>query len=515
MISPLYLERPGWWRAVGLAVCFLSAIGFTLPLLWRAVSGSSGSSIGAPFASAVVTSMFAGGLVGAIALVFGLPAGVLAALYRLPGRSILLALVVLPALVPSFLWAIGWSALAIRVGPAAVDTINSMTGVILSLLSLALPIVVLTAFITTRGLTASQVDAARVCGGERAVLIHACRHAAPPAMLVAAIAGVLTLSDPGPGMIFGRRTVAADILTSFSAQYDFVLAGRQSVLLAAVVLVVTIPLIVTAGPRLVDAVMARQMHPVVPVRSTKMGAWGVTLFAIILFVTLLLPLTGLLLPLLGGIEYWRAFDALTRTGGNTLYYSLGAGLIAAMLGAVCGVFVGRSPRSRMLVFAAAMLVLIQPPALIALGLVELGSSAPPAADVLLRSRATVCLALAVRLFPIGALLGMRAFGGMAPSWAHAAAVHGVPLRRYLLRVVLPWLAPGTIAAALLVALLAAGDVGTVLLLHPPGFQSLPLNIFTVMANAPESLVASLCLIYILAAASVLMIAMLCLRGRSR
>jgi hypothetical protein len=47
----------------------------------------------------------------------------------------------------------------------------------------------------------------------------------------------------------------------------------------------------------------------------------------------------------------------------------------------------------------------------------------------------------------------------------------------------------------LVALLASAEVSTVLLLHPPGEASFPLAIFTVMANAPESLVASLCLLY--------------------
>jgi ABC-type Fe3+ transport system permease subunit len=54
-------------------------------------------------------------------------------------------------------------------------------------------------------------------------------------------------------------------------------------------------------------------------------------------------------------------------------------------------------------------------------------------------------------------------------------------------------------AMLLVALLATADVSTVLLLHPPGARSLPLAIFTVMANAPESLVATLCLVYIVGA----------------
>lgn len=515
MISPLILERPGRWRAAGLAACFLPAVSLAVPLLWHAMTGQASSSVGASFTDAVTTSMVAAALVGAIALVVGFPAGVLAGLYRWPGHSILLALAVLPALVPSLLWAIGWSALTIRLGPWAIEAVNSIAGIVLVLLALAIPVVVLTAFVTTRSLAASQVDAARLCGGEGVVLLHACRHAAPATVLAAMLGSVLTLSDPGPGMVFGRGTAAADILTSFSAQYDFVLAGRQSLMLAGIVLFLCVPLIVVAGPRLVEAVMARQLNPVRPARSTTMSLWGAILLAAILVVTLVLPLIGLLLPLLDGVELSRAIDALRRTGGDTAWYSFGAGLIAAMLGTACALFAGRSPRRRMFVFTAGLLVLIQPPALIALGLVAMGSSVSQAADVLLRSRLTVCLGLAVRLFPIALLLGMRAWGGMSASWAHAAAVHGVPLLRYLRRVVIPCLTPSAIAAALLVALLAAADVGTILLLHPPGRQSLPLNIFTVMANAPESLVASLCLIYIVTATALLAISVPFLKGRAR
>jgi ABC-type spermidine/putrescine transport system permease subunit II len=47
------------------------------------------------------------------------------------------------------------------------------------------------------------------------------------------------------------------------------------------------------------------------------------------------------------------------------------------------------------------------------------------------------------------------------------------------------------------------DVTTVLLVHPPGQSSLPLTIFTIMANAPQALVAALCLIYVFAAAILL------------
>src|SRR4029078_2506073 len=84
----------------------------------------------------------------------------------------------------------------------------------------------------------------------------------------------------------------------------------------------------------------------------------------------------------------------------------------------------------------------------------------------------------------------------SPTWACVAGVHGVPLATYLWRVVLPIVLPAGGVMFLLVGVLATADPNTVLLLHPPGEASLPLAIFTVMANAPETLVASLCLVYV-------------------
>ena len=92
---------------------------------------------------------------------------------------------------------------------------------------------------------------------------------------------------------------------------------------------------------------------------------------------------------------------------------------------------------------------------------------------------------------------MRAVGTLSPSWTDAAKVHGVSWGRFLLRVILPLLAPAVLVGALLVMVLAAADITTTHLLQPTtGRPSLPLAIFTVMANSPEGLVASLCLIYL-------------------
>ena len=133
---------------------------------------------------------------------------------------------------------------------------------------------------------------------------------------------------------------------------------------------------------------------------------------------------------------------------------------------------------------------------------KIASDAPAWSDIILRSRLTVCLVLGLRFFPVAAVLVLRAWNSVSSSWTLAAAVAGVPLRRYASRVLLPVLAPGLAMACVLVALLATADVGTVLLLHPPGHASLPLTVFTIMANAPEARVASLCLLYVVLAGGV-------------
>ena len=137
-----------------------------------------------------------------------------------------------------------------------------------------------------------------------------------------------------------------------------------------------------------------------------------------------------------------------------------------------------------------------PPALPSLGAIHLAGIAPPALDPLTRGPFTVGVIEALRLFPLGAVLSMRILGTSSPQWAAAAAVHGVPLRTYLRRVLIPWVLPAAAITALLTALLATADVTTVLLLSPPGGESLPLAIFTIMANAPEALVGTLCLLYV-------------------
>jgi iron(III) transport system permease protein len=444
-------------------------------------------------------SVMAGIIVAAVSLGIGWPLGVRIGLTSFPFRRFLLALLALPLLLPSFLTAIGLSMLWSGFGGApAVVWVFACLGV---------PLVSFAALAATLTLTRGQADAARLAGrsagslsarlglkwisrrageppalrGEQHLFRLALRAAFPLAGLAAALAGVLSLADPGPGQIFGWPGAASELLTSFAARYDRLLATRQALALAAVAALIAWPLAWKLAPEVAAGLFARDVNRPSPVRCPATTGW--LLVAVGLYA--LLPLAGLLKPLL--MQPWpvtRAWSEVARTGTDTLLYAALAAGLAVTVAFALAWSAGGSPARRRWLVTVALALLALPPALFALSLIPWSG------------RLTLGLALALRGLPLAILFALRALGSMPPSWADAARVHHVPRTTFLARVAVPWCARWAFPAAAVAALLATAEVGTVLLLHPPGHASLPLAVFTIMANAPEALVAMLCLLYV-------------------
>ncbi|MCI0748540.1 MAG: hypothetical protein L0Y58_24290 [Verrucomicrobia subdivision 3 bacterium] len=426
-----------------------------------------------PFWFALGRSVLVGFTVAGGSLAIGWPLGVRIGLASFPLRRFLLALLALPLLLPSFLIAIGLSMLWRGFGGAmAVVWVFACLGV---------PLVTFAALAATLTLTRGQADAARLAGRERQLFRLALRAAFPLAGLAAALAGTLTLADPGPGQIFGWPGAASELLTSFAARYDRALATQQAVALAAVAALLAWPLAWKLAPEVAAGLFARDVNRPSPLRAPATTGW---VFGVAGLFTLL-PLFGLLKPLLVQRRpVSRAWSEVTRTATDTLLYAALAASVAVAVAFALAWAAGRSSARRRWLVTAALALLALPPALPALWLIPWSG------------RFTLGVALALRGLPLAILLALRAIGSMPPSWANAARVHRVPRATFLGRIALPWCARWAFPAAAISALLATAEVGTVLLLHPPGHASLPLAVFTIMANAPEALVAMLCLLYL-------------------
>ena len=179
-----------------------------------------------------------------------------------------------------------------------------------------------------------------------------------------------------------------------------------------------------------------------PIRHRLWSSLTLVGLFLVLLPAIFLPLTGLLLPLFQvGTQFQRAYAEASQTVLNTVVYAACAGLLAVVIGFLLAFLVGRSARLRTLCLALVVVLFSLPPALPALGLIQLASFSPAWTDPLLRSRLTVGLALCIRFLPIAAVLALQAWANTSPTWSQAAAIHGLPLRRVLGRIFLPYLVP--------------------------------------------------------------------------
>jgi iron(III) transport system permease protein len=110
------------------------------------------------------------------------------------------------------------------------------------------------------------------------------------------------------------------------------------------------------------------------------------------------------------------------------------------------------------------------------------------------TEAMMLLAYFARLVPVAVLAIAPAIRSVPLSHEEAGAVGGAGWLRALRHLVLPQ-ATIAIAAAWVVAfILAFGELGTTILVAPPGESTLPIRIYTMIANAPSSQVAALALL---------------------
>ena len=306
MTTSMVLERPGRWRVGSVAVLLALPLMPTLPLLWFCLVGSDRLSYGgAPFKRTLGNSAVVALVVALGSFTLGLPIGVFSSLYDYRGRRFLLALSLLPLLAPSFLWALGWKWLLTAIDSSLLPYFSEYRGCVLSLLPAAVTLVLFTTIATTSALSGSQVESARLAGGEWTLVLQASRYAAVPAALAAVLAAILTASDPGPGRVFGLQVASSEIRISFMAPGESALPGQQSLTLALVVLAAALPIARLAAPHLGAERPARQFRPAQRNLHPEMSQTAAAALCLLVLLLTLFPVFGLILPLRSGVDVMR------------------------------------------------------------------------------------------------------------------------------------------------------------------------------------------------------------------
>jgi iron(III) transport system permease protein len=317
---------------------------------------------------------------------------------------------------------------------------------------------------------------------------------------------VLAISEFGVPGLLRVRVFTTEVFTAFAALYDVDRAVLLTLPLLLVSTTVAAVAVAMVGERLVttrrgasvgEVPLFQALKPVVVVAAVTM-----ILLALVLPVVQLLrevlagqPAAGVL-PLQGRRAVFTAlgWDGSGAAIRNSLVWSGIGATLTVTIGGLLGY--SRARAGRRVGFLTDLLFVVLfavPSTVVGVALIGFWNRSGPF-GVVYGTSAMVWLASVARFLPVAAL-GMAAAVRHVPiSHEEAAAAAGAGWTRTMVYVVVPQLVAAIAAVWVVVFVLAFGELGASLLVAPPGESTLPIRIYTLIANAPPAQVASLALL---------------------
>src|SRR5262245_55575188 len=435
-----------------------------------------------------------------LATLIGAPLGLLFARARFPLKRLFRIALVTPLVIPPYILALAWT------------YIGGSSGIVTQLFGRDLPseltysltgaVVVLGAGFYPLAMLASEAAARRVDGRlEEAALLVASRWRvfrritlpliAPSVVAAALIIFVLAISEFGAPGLLRVNVYTTEVFTAFSALYDFGAATALAIPLLAMALVAGAAARFVIGERLLVTRRGARSG-LMPLAEHKSIVVALVLLVIALCV--LAPLVALAREA-GQMQRIISATARSRTAiSNSLWLAVIGATIITMLGALLGHGRARA-RTRLRGLAdLAMIVIFAVPSTVAgVGLIGLWNR--PGLAVY-GTQAMVVMAYLARFVPVAALILAASVRQVPVSLEEAAELSGAGWLRVFTRVVLPQIKPGIAAAWVVAFIFAFGELGATVLVAPPGESTLPVRIYTLIANTSSSEVAALALMQV-------------------
>ncbi len=441
------------------------------------------------------------------ALALGVPAGLVVGRTDLPGRRTLMALLSMPLLLPPYLTAVGWMTagsdrgpVARLCGPAVAHALTGilfgLPGCVLVLTTAFMPLVMILTAAALGSVPSRLEEAGLTVAAWPTVLWRiSLPLVAPGILLGAALVFLLSLGDVSVAPSLRYPVFAVESLSQFSAFYDLTAATAAAMPLA----------LLTAAVLGLEALLGRQRgvrfqaglgsgHA----RTVRLGRLrgSITLAAWTCAVVLVgIPLTVLAVEAGGAHSYAMAF----QQAGDSVWRSLGLAAAGGTLLAAEGYLLAilareRAHRTGAAADAAALFLFAVPGPVMGVGLIVLWNR--PWANMIYATPAILLLGYLARYSAITLRLNRAALDMVPERIVEAGRTVGAGWGRRLFWIVAPSTVSGIAAAWLAGAVFSLRDVGMTLLVHPPGWDTLPVRIMTLAANGAPSLIAALCIILV-------------------
>lgn len=437
----------------------------------------------------------------ALATLIGAPLGLLLARVELPLKRLLRLALVVPLVIPPYILALAWVYLGGVTGLLArafgrdllAAWTYSLTGAALVLGVAFFPLPMLATEAAARRVDGRLEEAALMAARPARVLWRITLPLIAPAITAAAlIVFVLAVAEFGVPGLLRVRVYTTEVFTAFSALYDFGAATALAVPLLVVALMAGVGVEIIIGDRLLTT--RRSTHPGL---KLPLGKWEMPALAglgLILCLFVALPLVvlaheaGELRPILTAAQ--KAQSAIL----NSLLLSVVSATLITALAVFLGYARGRArTRFSSLIDLVFVVTFAVPSTVVGVGLIGLWNR-PGVAGEVYTSLLIIVVAHLARFTPVAALILAAGVRQVPSSFEEAAAVAGASWPRILGRIVLPQIKATAAAAWVVSFIFSFGELGATVLVAPPGESTLPVRIYTLIANTPAREVAGLALL---------------------
>ncbi len=455
------------------------------------------------------------GAITGLAVLVGVPLGVLFARAAFPFRRVLFAAHASAMFLPPFLPALGWFHLFGRDGLVGSDFTTrlffSELGVVLVLAGCFTPVVTALTALGVSGIDASLEEAARVAAGPwRAAALVLVPCASPVIALAGIVVFSLAFSELGVPM-FLRVDVYPAVVFSRLGGMDFA-PGEAAVFVLPLVLVALALLGLDrhfAGQRAIAGLGGRRA----PHEPLFVGRPWLTAVAVVAAALPLAPVVALAVHAAAGGGLSRLDRWIGEAPWNGLRASALSAFVMAGVALVLGHALARRRRAGVLLDAVLTLAFILPSSILGVGIIAAWNH--PATNWVYGSHAVLVVGFVARY----SVVATRTFAGavlqVPESLEEAARTVGAGYLRRL-RLVAQIARHGLLGALVLGLVFALRDLETAALFYPPGGEPLTVRIFTLEANGPPAVVSALAVLHVVLTFAAVGIGWLALRpGRHR
>jgi iron(III) transport system permease protein len=481
-------------------VCCVLPVGYLLVVSLSEIDGFSALVLDARQRRLLSNTALLGLGTALLATAIGAPIGLALARISLRRKALLRLALASPVLLPPYIVALAWTYLGSSTGwlselPGR-ELLSSWTH------SLPAAVVVLSLVFYPVSMLATEVALRRIEGRlEEAALMVAPRGrvlrgitfplAAPGVSAAALMIFVLSVSEYGVPGLLHVRVYTTEVFTAFSAIYDV----SRAVVLAVPLLLLCMVVASVAAALLSDRqVVSRRSPGARPVLFDEWRRPATVAVMATLLVALVLPLAVLLGEALGA----RSLGAVLADSGAAMVNSIllattGATAVVSVafwLGYARARWRGRWGQAVDIFFIVLFGV---PSTIVGVGLIGLWNRSGPFGAVY-GTDAMLVLGYLARFIPVAALALAASTRYVPVAHEEAAAISGAGWLRIMARIVLPQMRLGLAAAWVIAFVLVFGELGVSILVAPPGEATLPIRVYTIIANSPSSHVAALALL---------------------